>query len=214
MQHAPRKGLPVKRLCIVFGCLGLVLAGARMASADGVVLDGLGARVSGRGGTNLGFTDNGMVILDNPAGMARVGDGLVEFDASLLITDMHYADADNSDVGGDHDPFPSAQAAFIRQAPGGRFSYGIGMFSPAGFGADYDMEGPAPWGGSQHYKSLGMLTRVLPGAAYRVTDQLSIGATLGVGVSHVELEGPYFLQSAGAFQGRRRCSIYSRREQG
>jgi long-subunit fatty acid transport protein len=41
----------------------------------------------------------------------------------------------------------------------------------------------------------------LPGAAYRVNDRLSVGATLGVAVSHAELEGPYFLQSPGNFQG-------------
>ncbi len=36
--------------------------------------------------------------------------------------------------------------------------------------------------------------KILPALSYRVTDRLSIGATLGLGLSYAELEGPYFLQ--------------------
>src|SRR5262249_6805480 len=44
------------------------------------------------------------------------------------------------------------------------------------------------------YSSFGALVKFLPGAAYRVTDRLSIGGTCGVGVSYADLNGPYFLQ--------------------
>lgn len=62
------------------------------------------------------------------------------------------------------------------------------------------MTGPFPGGAQHDYRSLGGLIKFLPGAAFQVTDDLSIGATLGLAVSHAELEGPFFLQS-GAFAG-------------
>jgi len=170
--------------------------------ADGVMRDGLGARSGGRGGTNIAFADSGTVIHDNPAGMANVaGCGLAAIDLELVSTDLEYEDP-FTDANADDDPIPTAQAAYIRKAADGRLSYGIGVFNPAGFGAEYDMQGPAILGGVQRYKSLGMLTRVLPAAAYRVTDRLSVGGTLGVAVSHIELEGPYYLQAPTLFQGQ------------
>ena len=42
---------------------------------------------------------------------------------------------------------------------------------------------------------------MLPTLAYRVNDRLSVGANLGVAISHEEIQGPYFLQSPGPFQG-------------
>jgi long-subunit fatty acid transport protein len=72
---------------------------------------------------------------------------------------------------------------------------GIGAFSPGGFATDYDLNGPFPLLGRQKYKSFGSLLRNLPGVAHRLSDRLSVGGTLGVAVSHTELEGPYFLQS-------------------
>ncbi len=45
------------------------------------------------------------------------------------------------------------------------------------------------------YRSLGALVKLIPGAAYRVNDRLSVGATLGLGVSHAELAGPFTIQT-------------------
>ena len=53
----------------------------------------------------------------------------------------------------------------------------------------------------QHYKTLGGLGKILPGISYAVNDRLSIGGTFGLALSHIEMEGPYFLQSSGPFQG-------------
>jgi long-chain fatty acid transport protein len=52
-----------------------------------------------------------------------------------------------------------------------------------------------PHFGESTYKSLGCLVKVLPGVAYQVNDQLSIGATLGVAFSQAELEGPFYPNS-------------------
>jgi long-subunit fatty acid transport protein len=171
--------------------------------ADGVIRDGLGARSSGRAGTNIAFADTGVIIYDNPAGMSNVdGNGLAEAGFDILFTDLTYSDADNPvPIDAADNPFPAGQVSIIKKSCDGRFAYGLGFFAPAGFSSKYTMEGPAPLVGPQQYKSLGMMMKLLPGISYQATERLSIGATLGVGINHMEVEGPYFLQSPGTLQG-------------
>jgi len=178
------------KLCCILGLLAL----AKGAWGDGAIRDGIGARSAGRGGTNLAWSDNGAVIHDNPAGIANIdGGGLIDIGGDVIITDLRYSDPDN-DVQARNNPFPMAQVSIVERR--GDWAYGLGVFAPAGFSAQYDMVGPAPFGGDRNYKSIGSLARVLPGVAYHATDRLAVGGTLGVAVSHVELEGPYFLQAA------------------
>ncbi len=180
--------------------LGLLLVGTGELFADGIILDGVTPRSIGRGGTNLGFADNGGVLFDNPAAMVNLpGQGLDEFGVDVMLTDFDYGDATNAtraSVGA----VPLPQISFIRKSDSGDWAYGIGLFTPAGFNESWDMEGPAPLTGNRHYMSFGALAKVLPGVSYRVNDRLSVGATLGVGINHTELEGPYFVQT-GALMG-------------
>lgn len=178
-----------------------LLACSTTAWADGVIRDGLGARSSGRGGANIAFADTGVILYDNPAGMTNVaGCGLAEAGFDILFTDLSYADPDNpGGVNAADNPFPAGQVSVIKKS--GRFAFGAGFFAPAGFSSSYDMNGPAPFTGPQHYKSLGMMMKFVPGVAYQATEKLSIGATFGVGINHMEVEGPYFLQAPGQLQG-------------
>jgi long-subunit fatty acid transport protein len=157
-------------------------------------------RSIGRGGTNIACSDNGGVLLDNPAAAVNVeGTTLIDIGVDLMLCDFHFANARNSSAG-DDSLFPLPQVSIIRKSADGQWAYGLGVFSPAGFGQAFDLEGPPPFSGQYHYKSFGTLGQILPSVAYRATDRLSIGATLGVAYTHDEVEGPYFLQSPGPFQ--------------
>ncbi|MEX2561476.1 MAG: outer membrane protein transport protein [Pirellulales bacterium] len=176
----------------------VALVGPR-ARADGLIRDGVGAISTGRGGTNIGHSDNAAVILDNPAGMVGIrGCGLFELGVDTLFTDLDYRDADPNDVDGKLKAFPAPELGYIRKSADGDFAVGLGLFIPAGFGAEYDMVNPIV--GPSLYKSVGVLGKILPGVAYRLTDRLSVGGTFGVAISHAELEGPFFLQT-GALAG-------------
>jgi long-chain fatty acid transport protein len=180
-----RSGLTI----VLLGCL------CYQANADGVIRDALGARVAGRGGTNVAFADSGMILHDNPAGMVNLNSmNHIEFGIEALITDISYSDPDDHGRA-DHDPIPLGNLAIIRKSANDQWAFGIGAFTPGGFATDYELNGPFPLLGKQKYKSFGSLLRILPGVAHRVNDRLSVGGTLGVAVSHTELEGPYFLQS-------------------
>jgi long-chain fatty acid transport protein len=192
-----------------FGSTGLT-ASALLAAltlntavfADGVVLNGISSRSLGRGGTNLGFADNGGILHDNPAAMTNIeGEGLVDVGVTGVFPNFTYADTDNPDGVRSSRFSPLPQVSYIRKSEDGVFAYGLGVFTPAGFCEKYDMNGPAPFVGQQRYQSFGALMKVLPGVACQVTEEWSVGGTFGVGVSYASLEGPYFLQNAGPFTG-------------
>jgi long-subunit fatty acid transport protein len=171
------------------------------AWADGIHLNGISPRSIGRAGTNLGFADNGGILFDNPAGAVRInGEGLFEVSGGAVITNMSYADDDNSRT---HDggicPLPGF--AFIHRPEGGDVAFGFGVFAPAGFSESYQMRGPLPFGGERGYKSFGSLTKIVPSIALQLTDRLSVGGTFGLAVCHAEMEGPYTLQNAGLLTG-------------
>jgi len=163
------------------------------------VRDGVGPISTGRGGTNQGFADNAAIILDNPGAMVNVaGNGLAEVGADTVITDVHYTNPLN-DVQSKTRPLPMPVLGYIKKSDDGRWAVGIGAFAPAGFGAAYGTMNQAVLG-PQMYRSLGAMGKILPGASYRVTDRLAVGATFGIAFSDVELDGPYFLQR-GALAG-------------
>lgn len=185
--------------------VALLLLGASLGTstvlADGVMLNGVSPRSIGRGGTNIGFADNGAVLFDNPAAAVNVeGNGLFDIGTNVLVTDFGYENPRNpqtTDLGVNALP----QGALIMKTPGGDWAFGIGVFVPAGFSESYELKPTFPFSGTQEYRSYGSLTKILPGVAYKVTDQFSIGATLGVGLSTASLDGPYFLQNAGPLTG-------------
>ncbi len=185
--------MKICRIVAVLICVGL-LGSPYRAWADGVIRDGVGAISSGRGGTNLGFADNGAILLDNPGALVNVqGNGLMDADVDTLITDIQYTDLKPNNVSAKVIPMPLPEVAFIKKSRDGNWAWGIGAFAPAGFGASYNFQNS--FAGPVNYRSIGALGKILPGLCYRVNDRLSIGGTCGIAYGHVDLEGPFYLQS-------------------
>lgn len=173
-------------LCVQILCCGAL-------RADGVVRDGLGATSSGRGGTNVAHSDNAMVIFDNPAGIFFTpGNQFFDLSVDGVITDLDYTDPENS-TNGQLRPMAIPQFGYIEKTDSGLFAWGVGFSAPAGFTAEYQMNHPLF--GSQKYRSFGALGKLHGSLAALVTDDLVIGAGLGVAYSRAELEGPYNLQT-------------------
>jgi long-chain fatty acid transport protein len=170
-----------------------------LVRGDGLIRDGVGPISTGRGGTNQGFADNSAIILDNPGAMVNVeGMGLAELGVDTVISDVHYTNPLN-DVTGKTRPVPAPVLGFVHKSCDEQWAFGLGVFAPAGFGASYGVMNQALLGPNL-YKSFGAMGKILPGLAYRVNDQLSIGATVGIAFTDVSLAGPYFLQT-GPFAG-------------
>lgn len=172
---------------------------ASTAWGDGLIRDGAGAISMGRGGVNLGYADNGAIILDNPAGMANVcGMGLFDVSLDTVVCALDYSDPDNPSAEPSVNGYPLASIGYVHRNPDCRWAWGLGVFAPAGFGAGYDLVNPHT--GPAEYKSFGALVKILPGVAFEVTDRLAIGGTFGLAISHVQLEGPFYIQT-GPFAG-------------
>jgi long-chain fatty acid transport protein len=180
--------------------LGAWLALTSVGFADGVILNGTSPRSIGRGGTNIAEADTAGVILDNPAGIVNIdSDRLFEVGSNFMFAQFSYSDPLRSGSSSEFAPLP--EGGFIRKSADGQWAFGIGAFAPAGFLENYNLSGPFPFLGPQHYHSIGTLGKVLPSLAYRLTDNLTVGTTLGVAVSHDEFAGPYTLQAPGMFRG-------------
>lgn len=171
-----------------------LLAAATAARADGVIRDGLGAISEGRGGTNIGFADNGAILYDNPGAMVNVsGNGILDLDVDTVIPEVHYTDTKPNNVYSAVRPIPTPEIAFIQRSRNKRWAWGLGAFAPAGFGASYQFQNS--FAGPQKYQSLDGLGKCLFGLCYRVTDKLSIGGNAGFAINYLDIQGPLYLQS-------------------
>lgn len=178
--------------------LGVMVWGlfAPLLLADGITLDGLSAVSIGRGGTNLGFADNGSMLHDNPGAMGQMcGFEMFQLGGTFLFTQFDYGDPDNTQGRAQNQVYPLPEISYIKRLSD-EWTVGGGIFTPTGFGSIYNLEGPAPYSGTRKYESFGSLTKILFGAAYtpRNYEFLSVGGTIGPGISFVNLEGPYTLQ--------------------
>jgi long-chain fatty acid transport protein len=193
----------MKKLLKISGCFLLVCVMGTFVMAEGVLRDSVGARSAGRGGTDIAFSDNGVMLLDNPAAMVNMeGQTMADIGFDFLFTDLKYSDPNNSLANGWDNPLPLPYLSLIRKSEDERWAYGLGVFGTSGMASDFDLQGQTPFfPGTQHYKTLGALAKFLPGVSYAVNDRLSIGGTFGLALSHIEMEGPYYLQSPGPFQG-------------
>ncbi len=166
---------------------------AHRAHADGVIRDGLGAISIGRGGTNIGHSDNVAIVLENPAGMVNIAsEKMGGIGVELLRTDIDYSDPMNN-TSAEVQVYPVGQVGYVKRDPMGLWAVGFGVFAPAGFGAEWNVNHAVF--GPQRQKSFGALIKILPGFSVRMTEKLSVGAGLGVAVSRTELSGPFHLQS-------------------
>jgi len=177
---------------------------ANTANAAGTISNALSAAAAGRGGTNLAFSDNGVLLMDNPAGMQPLVDDtsagwFVDIGGVLLLTDLSYSDPENPRTAAENSPSGMGHFMVARRIHED-VVFGLGAFAPAGFASEYELVGPASLPGHHTYKSFGALARVLPGVSVQLTENWSVGATLGVALSHTDIEGPYYLNS-GALRG-------------
>ena len=186
------------KLSVVVAALVLLGAAGQSVRGQGVVRDSVGATSSGRGGTNIAHADNLSLILDNPAALVNIKETeRFDFGLDLLLTDLDYTDPQNNDDGRVV-PFPLPTFSYAKKSADGRWAYGLGVYAPAGFGASYHLTHLLY--GKREYTSFGALIKILPAVAYKVDDRLSVGATLGLAISHVQLGMPFNFQT-GLFAG-------------
>lgn len=169
-----------------------VISFAGFALANGVLLDGMGPISTGRGGTNIAQSDNGILIHDNPAALARMDGKHIEVSVDLLTLPMSYTDPYN-DTDGKDSIFILPTFAYTYKIDHSRFGFGVGIFNPAGFSTEHNLLDPNL--GDLKYFSDASLSKILLAVGWQVADGWSVGFGVGPAYSRAELETPYTFQT-------------------
>ncbi len=171
-----------------------------IALGEGVVRDSIGPISSGRGGTNLAFSDNLSLINDNPSGLASIQGLRFDLDLDLLKTDIEYEDPQNDTSAKESIwPLPSAMVSWQFTEKPRPITVGLGFFLPAGFGAEYKLNHPVY--GRQKYLSQAALYKLMPTVSVDLGWGLSIGGGFGLAYERAEFEAPFTFNSLGGIPG-------------
>ncbi|MGA1790297.1 MAG: OmpP1/FadL family transporter [bacterium] len=169
------------------------------ALANGVLLESVGTTSTGRGATDIAYSDNGIMVHNNPAGLADLEDDRIEITTELISFSMHYQDPQNDEEG--KEPLCFLPSLFyMKHFDEIPLGIGFGIFSSAGYSTDYDLVHLDPNYGTQKYFSYSSLSKLLVGAGYKIKEGFSLGMGIGASYSKVELEMPYTFQT-GAMAG-------------
>ncbi len=126
--------------------------------------------------------------------MNVAGNGLAEVGADTVITQVQYGNPINGVVSHVR-PLPMPVLGYIKKSENGCWAFGIGAFVPAGFGAAYGQM-ISPVMGPTEYRSIGGMGKILPALSYKATDRLSVGISVGLAFSDIQIFGPYVIQDA------------------
>ena len=164
---------------------------------DGTKFIGYDAKTLGRGGTVTGFFNNNTVLQTNPAGMSFLKSSGFEVGGSAILPKAGFKNSIN-DTTGKSNVYPMGTISYVCK-PAGKWSYGVGIFTEGGAGADFTMNHQlyrdATTGDyiQQNYHSKLAVLEGGGSAAYKVTDKFSVGATAQLVYSQLEFGAPLSL---------------------
>lgn len=174
-----------KSLLIIFLCVTLTHAqsGTRMVGFD--------AKSSGRGGTSIGIFDSNILMMTNPAGISFLDQSGLDVNFSIMAPTLHFKNNLN-DVDGDKNIFPLPGVSYVNKSKSD-FTWGVGFFTAGGMGADFKLKHALYGTTLQDYHS--KLANMQGGisAAYKFSENLSVGVSAHLVYSMLEFSMPYSL---------------------
>lgn len=157
-------------------------------ASNGLLTITNGPRSLGIGGAGVAYDPTSNTLINNPAGLSFVGN---QFDLSFTVAfpntrmGSSAAPAGNPDavfVNGFDDGIllPSGSASF--ELFGGKLTAGVGAFFSAGFNVDFPVSrfNSAITGNKYDRSGRYANLKVVPGASYKILDNLSVGAGLDI----------------------------------
>ncbi len=148
-------------------------------ATNGIRMIGFGPVQDSMGGASIGAPLDAASVLSNPAGMSQLG-GRMDFGSALFGTTVKaQLDSGFSEVTSDRPPSPIPAFGLVLPI-NKELSFGLGAYGVAGLGVDFRAatqtfaDGLIPL--STMHTSFSQL-RFAPGLSYKVSDELSLGAT-------------------------------------
>jgi long-chain fatty acid transport protein len=166
---------------------------------NGTQLIGYDAVTSGRAGTSVGSFDNPSLMMNNPAGISFLKSS--QFDLSMsFMTPSVYFKNDINNAKGKNNLFPLGCLSYVNQRDK-KMTYGFGIFTQGGMGADFSMNHYLYTDQSGNYITQPYHSKfaVMQGgatASYKITPTLAIGVTATVVYSQMEFQMPFSMPPA------------------
>lgn len=171
--------------------LAILLLSTGGLLANGLNLNGFGARAASMGGAFVGLADDYTAVFWNPAGLALMKTATFGFTGDILIPSSTY-DLGTFSMKTNRQYYPAGLIGFF-QPIGGRVVVGVGAYTLSGLGAYWNNTGleaalisPYPTSAftppveNYTWKSfIGSIT-IAPAIAVKVTDQIFLGATFNI----------------------------------
>ncbi len=182
---------------ITMSFIVIIIMAAIISAQTGTRLVGFDAKSMGRGGTSIGTFDTPELMMSNPAGISFLDHSMVSADISLMFPAVHFKNTLN-DINGANNTFPLPGASFVNKYKESNFSWGLGFFTSGGMGADYSLDHAlyrnqdGSYNPQTYHSKLGTMQGGLT-AAYKFTDNFSVGVSAHLVYSMLEFGMPYSL---------------------
>ena len=173
-----------------FISVALVFALSATTFANGLSLNSVGTKALGMGGAFVGLANDGSAIYWNPAGLAGLESSVLVSYTGIMPSatyKMNLAGVDASSVSQIHHA-PSLFANYTM----GDWSFGLGVFVPAGLGIEWtgsDIQNMTGGKAYNWFSRIGVID-IAPAVAYKASDKLSFGLTVNVFYGMFDLERP------------------------
>ena len=173
--------------------LALVVSASVMA--NGLSLNSIGTRALGMGGAYVGLADDPTAIYWNPAGLAGQPSSVMVFATDIIPSATYKMDLMNIDAKTESNHYIAPNAFFNYNMD--KLSLAIGVYVPAGLGAEWNYNDFNPMVDNLKFSSKIGVVNISPGIAYKVTDQLSVGAALNIYYAMFDMYQPAGFDSDG-----------------
>lgn len=180
-------------------------------SQDGTRAIDYNTRSTGRGGVSIGFFDNPSVMITNPAGISFLNSSMLDANAIFMVPPPKFTNYKkdpvtgapttailNDAVNGDKTLYVLPSLAYVHKMGKSKFSFGAGVFTTGGMGADFNLNHELYKDASGNYIPQTYHSRfstVQGGitAAYKFTDNFSVGVTGQLLWANLEFKNPFSL---------------------
>ena len=158
------------------------------------------------GGADYSVASDTTAMNSNPAGITQINRKRVDAGIGFILPDQHFRN-DLNDADAKHQAFPLPVFGYVDDSSLGPWSYGVGAYAQGGLGADLSLKHEVyrdPVTGElvpQGYHSNLLYGKLAVAVAYQVLYNLSVGASVNVGYSKLEMKLP-FSTSTNLLQGR------------
>lgn len=140
-------------------------------------MEGYGPISTALGGASFAYDNGSAAVMNNPATLALMSDGSrLDIALGVLGPDVQATNPAGQRAKSEATAFFMPAIGYVER--NGNFTYGLGMFGQGGMGCKYDGDSWRGLGFGLENRTEVSVGRLIAPVAYKVTDQLSVAATV------------------------------------